>query len=168
MRMIAVALLASLLGANAAQAETPSPERLLDLRQPTVVAAALRDAGYKAELKTNSKGEPYILSGANGSDFTIEFYGCTGVKDCGSYQFSSWYKAEPLFTMALANEWNLKKRFLKIAVDTNGNLNEYMDFTATGKTTFANFADIVDWYQTMDSTLAKFITEKRAATRPAK
>ena len=163
MRYLAIALLASSLGANAAQAQAPSPDRLLDLRQPSVVAAAVRDAGYKAELKTNSKGEPYVLSGANGSDFTVEFYGCTGVKDCGSYQFSSWYKAEPLFTAALANEWNLKKRFLKVAVDNDGNLNEYMDFTATGKTTFGNFADIVDWYQTMDSTLAKFVSEKRAA-----
>ena len=163
MRFFALVLLAASLGVTAAEAQTPSPDRLLDLRQPTVVAAALRDAGYKAELKTNSKGEPYVLSGANGSDFTVEFYGCTGVKDCGSYQFSSWYKAEPLFTAALANEWNLKKRFLKVAVDNDGNLNEYMDFTATGKTTFANFADIVDWYQTMDSTLAKFVSEKRAA-----
>lgn len=161
MRFIAIALLASSLAPAAAQAQ----DRLLDLRQPTVVAAALHDAGYKAELKTNSKGEPYILSGANGSDFTIEFYGCTGLKDCGSYQFSSWYKADPLFTLAFANEWNVKKRFLKLAIDADGNLNEYMDFTARGKTTYANFADIVDWYATMDSELAKFVSEKRAAAK---
>ena len=136
-------------------------DRLLDLRQPPVVADALRQAGYKAELKKNSKDEPYILSGASGSDFTIEFYGCKGQVDCGSYQFSSWYKPEPVFTVALANEWNLSKRFLKIAVDKDGNLNEYMDFTATGKTTYANFADIVDWYSTMDTELTKFLAEKR-------
>jgi hypothetical protein len=161
MRIFAIALLASSIMPAAASAQ----DRLLDLRQPTVVAAALHEAGYKAEVKTNSKGEPYVLSAANGSDFTIEFYGCTGVKDCGSYQFSSWYKAEPLFTLALANEWNLKKRFLKLAVDADGNLDEYMDFTAVGKTTFANFADIVDWYSTMDSELAKFVSEKRAAAK---
>jgi hypothetical protein len=119
---------------------------LLDLRQPSVVVQALHDAGYKAELKTNKAGEPYVLSGANGSSFTIEFYGCTGVKDCGSYQFSSWYKAEPLFTK-------------------EGTLDEWMDFSAIGKTTFANFADIVDWYQTMDADLAKFLDEKRAAAK---
>eukprot|EP01035_Chromulina_nebulosa_P028565 gene28565-37736_t len=161
MRFLAIAFLVLSSAPAAANAE----DRLLDLRQPTVVAAALRDAGYKGEVKTNSKGEPYVLSGANGSEFTIEFYGCTGVKDCGSYQFSSWYKAEPLFTVALANEWNLKKRFLKLAVDADGNLNEYMDFTAVGKTTFANFADIIDWYSTMDSELAKFVSEKRAAAK---
>jgi hypothetical protein len=106
-----------------------------------------------------------VLSGANGSSFTIEFYGCTGVKDCGSYQFSSWYKAEPLFTPELANEWNRDKRFLKIVVTKEGTLDEWMDFSAIGKTTFANFADIVDWYQTMDADLAKFLDEKRAAAK---
>lgn len=39
-----------------------------------------------------------------------------------------------------------------------------MDFTATGKTTYANFADILDWYQTMDGSLAKFIEQHRNAT----
>ena len=78
-------------------------------------------------------------------------------------QFASWYKADPLFTPSFANEWNLTKRFLKVAVDKDGNLDEYMDFTATGKTTFANFADIVDWYQTMDASLGKFINEHKGA-----
>ena len=57
----------------------------------------------------------------------------------------------------------LSKRFLKIAVDKDGNLNEYMDFTGIGKTTYANFVDIVDWYETMDAELGKFVAAKRAA-----
>jgi hypothetical protein len=155
----------ALLGGMTSAVDAAAPDRLLDLRQPTVVADALREAGYKAELKTNANGEPYIASSANGSSFTIEFYGCTGLVACNSYQFASWYKADPLFTPAFANEWNLAKRFLKVAVDKDGNLNEDMDFTATGKTTYANFADIVDWYQTMDSSLAKFINEHKTATK---
>jgi hypothetical protein len=143
--------------------EAAAPDKLLDLRQPGVVADALREAGYKAEMKTNTKGEPYIESSANGSSFTIEFYNCAGLVDCTSYQFASWYKADPLFTPAFANEWNITKRFLKIAVDKDGNLNEYMDFTAAGKTSYANFADIVDWYQNMDASLARFISEHKAA-----
>lgn len=157
--ILAFALLGGM--ANAADAATFAPDTLLDLRQPHVVAEALRQAGYSAEEKTNTKGEPYILSGANGSAFTVEFYGCKGLVDCGSYQFASWYKPDPIFTIAFTNEWNLDKRFLKIAVDKDGNLNEYMDMTATGKTTYANFADIVDWYKTMDGSLTTFIADKR-------
>jgi hypothetical protein len=147
----------------AAKPVATAPDKLLDLRQPSVVAAALIKAGFKAEMKTNARGEPYIESAANGSSFTIEFYNCAKLVDCTSYQFASWYKPDPVFTPAFANEWNLTKRFLKIAVDKDGNLNEYMDFTATGKTTYANFADIVDWYQTMDASLAKFIGEHKTA-----
>ena len=155
----------ALLGGMTSAAGAADPDKLLDLRQPSVVADALREAGYKADMKTNAKGEPYIESSANGSSFTIEFYNCTGLVDCTSYQFASWYKADPLFTSAFANEWNVAKRFLKIAVDKDGNLNEFMDFTATGKTTYANFADIVDWYQTMDASLAKFIDEHKGAAK---
>jgi hypothetical protein len=167
-RLIAIRALlggALLLGMTGAVDASAAEDKLLDLRQPSVVADALREAGYKAELKKNDKGEPYILSSANGTNFTIEFYNCTGMADCSSYQFESWYKAEPLFTLALANEWNTKKRFLKVAIDNDGNLNEYMDFTAVGKTTYANFADIVDWYQTMDASLAKFLDEHRSAAK---
>lgn len=138
---------------------------LLDLTEPKTVASALQQAGYKAELKTNKNNEPYILSSANGSSFTIEFYGCKGTTQCDSYQFQSWYKAEPMFTAALANDWNVTKRFIKLAVNAEGELIEYMDMTATGKTTYAQFADLVDWYQVMDAEVAKFIDAKKAAKK---
>ncbi len=161
-KMIATALFAT---ASLWSVGARAQDKLVDLRQPAIVATALNEAGYKAVLKKNSKGEPYILSSSSGTDFTIEFYGCTGEVNCDSYQFASWYKAEPLFTPAFANEWNLSKRFLKVAIDKDGNLNEYMDFTAVGKTTQANFADIVDWYKVMDAELAKFVEARRPAKK---
>lgn len=159
MRRLVVAAAAAFLFAAPAGAA----DRLLDLRQPEVVAQALREGGFRGEVKTNKAGEPYVLSGVNGSDFTVEFYACEGVKNCASYQFSSWYKAEPLFTPTFANDWNREKRFLKISVGSDGELNEYMDFTAIGKTTYDNFMDSVDWYKTMDASLARFIEDKRKA-----
>lgn len=142
----------------------------LDLRQPGNVVTALQAAGYKAELKINKAGEPYILSGANGNSFTLEFYDCEGLKDCGSFQFASWQKKDPVFTAALTNEWNAKNRFLRIAVDSDGDLVEYLDATAVGGISQAQFADLVDWYSVMDGRLAKFVKEKRdeAKAKPAK
>ena len=138
---------------------------LLDLRQPGNVVTALQAAGYRAELKINKQGEPYILSGVNGSSFTVEFYGCDGLKDCGSFQFASWYKKDPLYTPALTNEWNATKRFLKVGVDSDGDLREFLDATAIGGMTQAQFADLVDWYAQMDSDFAKFVETKRAAAK---
>lgn len=140
-------------------------DTLIDTTKPAVVAAALRDAGYKAELKTNAKGEPFISSATNGSPFTIEFYGCKGATDCGSMQFYSWYKKDPLYTIALANEWNAAKRFVKVAIDGDGDFAMYMDVTSVGKMTKAAFADWVDWYEVMDAELDKFISGKRGAKK---
>lgn len=138
-------------------------DALIDVRQPSQVADALRDAGYKAELKVNKRDEPYISSAANGSPFTIEFYGCKAKVDCGSFQFYGWYKKDPLYTLELVNEWNARKRFLKIAIDSDGDLGMYLDVTGVGKMTKEAFADWVDWYQAMDAELAKFLDEKRTA-----
>ena len=149
----------------AAGASTPVADKLFDATDPVAVAAALMTAGYKAELKTDD-GDPYILSAANGESFTIDFSDCKD-KHCSSFQFDSYYQAEPLFTAAFANQWNLENRFLKVAVDEKGQLREYLYASGVGKLTQANFADLVDWYQTMDGALAKFVKEKREAAKPA-
>ncbi|WP_294325136.1 YbjN domain-containing protein [uncultured Sphingomonas sp.] len=143
---------------------------LLDLRQPGNVVTALHAAGYKAEMKINKDGEPYVLSATNGESFSVEFYGCDGLKDCKSFQLTSWYKKEPLYTPALTNEWNARNRFLKIAVDSDGDLREFLDATAVGGMTQAQFTDLVEWYSAMDGQLAQFLSAKRdaAGTKPAK
>lgn len=154
-----------------AVAALAAPEgALLDLRQPGNVVTALQTAGYKAELKINKQGEPYILSATNGQSFTVEFYGCDGLKDCNSFQFASWYKKDPLYTAALSNEWNSRNRFLKVAVDSDGDLREFLDATAVGGMTQAQFTDLVEWYSEMDGLLDKFLVEQRASTKakPAK
>jgi hypothetical protein len=143
----------------AAQKETD----LLDLSDPKQVAQAMVAAGYKAELKSNSKGEPFITSSTNGQSFTVEFYGCKGAKECGSFQFYSWFKKDPFYTLELVNEWNAGKRFLKLAIDKDGDLSQFMDFTAVGRVERKAFADMIDWYTVMDGDLGTFLKEKRAA-----
>ncbi|MEP9401080.1 YbjN domain-containing protein [Sphingomonas sp. VNH70] len=147
----------AMLGAQAAE---PA-----DLRQPGNVAAALRTAGYKAEVKVNKSGEPYVQSATNGANFTIDFFECDGLKDCKSFQIWSWYKKDPLLTPALANEWNNRYRFLKVWIDSDGDMREAIDATVVGGMSQAQFAELVDWYTQLDGQLAKFIEEKRAAAK---
>ena len=65
------------------------------------VAAALQQLGYRGLVKKADGGGSYVESSANGQAFTIDLYDC---KDghCGSLQFQSFYKAEPLFTLMVA------------------------------------------------------------------
>ncbi|WP_230769096.1 YbjN domain-containing protein [Sphingomonas sp. Leaf4] len=136
-----------------------------DLRQPGNVVSALQAAGYKAQLKLNKDGEPFIESATNGDPFTIDFYECDGLKDCKSMQFSSWYKKEPIFTPAVANEWNAKRRFLKVAVDSDGDMRQFLDATVVGGMSQAQFAEVVQWYSDMDGMFATFLKEKREAAK---
>ena len=46
-------------------------------------------------------------------------------------------------------------------IDNDGDLAEYMYATAIGRTSYANFLDGVEWFATMDGSLAKFLSEKR-------
>nr|WP_230207049.1 YbjN domain-containing protein [Novosphingobium sp. Gsoil 351] len=64
---------------------------------------------------------------------------------------------------ALANEWNLKKRFSTMSFDPNdGTLAISYDFSTLGGLNKANFADVVDWWQTMMGEANKFFKEHPA------
>jgi hypothetical protein len=146
--------------------------RLLDAGDVKTVAEALQEHGYKAEIKRNDKGEPYILSGANGGTFEIVFYDCKNDTGCQSLDFYSWYDKDPLYTLDIVNEWNSSKRFLTVNLDKDGSLSEYLYLSAVGKTTYANFFDMLDWFTSMDGSLGTFLKEKRdkaaKPTTPAK
>jgi hypothetical protein len=158
---------AAALSLVAVPAAAQDADKLIDISKAAVVAKAMQDAGYKAALKTGKDGDPVIESAANGSAFTVQFYNC---KDgsCTSLQFFSWYTKEPYFSVAMANKWNAGKRFLKVAIDKDGDLSTFMDMTAVGKTTQANFADMIDWWSTMSSDLVDFLDEEKAAAAKGK
>lgn len=159
--LVAIAIVVT--GAARASAE----DTLLDLSSAEQVAAALRDVGYKAELKKNDDGSTYVLSAANGSGFTIDMTNCKALK-CNGLSFQSYYDPEPVLTLAFANQWNNDNRFLKVSINAKGQLREWFDVDTFGKLTKANFADLIDWYQTMDAGLAKFVKEKREVAKAAK
>lgn len=157
-RVIALALFGASMGAPA-----PAQDAMLDLSTPETFAAALQGAGYKAQLKKDDKGEPYILSSVNGSEFTVDFYECKLGK-CSSAQITSWYKPDPLFTLALVNEWNNGYRFLRVGLNDTGRLREFLDITTVGTVSKAQFADMIDWYAQMDNSFARFLDTKRKST----
>jgi len=154
-------LLAGLL-ACALPLPAAAQDRLLDLAYPKTVAAALQEAGYKAAIKKDKDGNEYIESAANGSTFTVEFFGCEPIKGCASAQFFAWYKKDSWYNAEMANRWNANNRFIKVAIDKDGDLSTYMDVSITGKVTYANFADSIDWWSYMSGELSKFLDEEEA------
>jgi len=138
--------------------------KLVDVASPAAMADALRESGFKALLKTSEDGLPMIESGAGGNPFTIRFYDCENER-CTSFEFYTWWKKKPYMDVALANEWNNRKRFIRTYIDKDGDLSVSMDMTAKGKMTLDNFLDWVDWWEVMDRELDKFLTERDPARK---
>src|SRR3546814_13647318 len=77
------------------------------------------------------------------------------ISDWSSDVCSSDLKKQDYFSSALTNDWNAHKRFLKVAIDDDGDLSEYLDVSAVGGMTQKHFGDLVDWFAVMDADLAK-------------
>ena len=77
------------------------------------VAAVLQTAGYKAEVGKDDDGDPDVKSAADGTNFTIFFYGCNHTERCTSLTFQSAFHVDGGVAVDKINEWNRNKRFLK-------------------------------------------------------
>ena len=153
--------------AMAVAAPAVADDRVVDVNSVDRVAALLREAGYRAEIKVGKDGDFYLDSATGGSNFQIFFYGCKDKIECDSFEFFSYFKKEPFFSTDMANEWNANHRFLKVAIDSDGDLSESATVDSIGRMTFDNFKDYVDWYGSADAELIKFVDQKRKAAAPA-
>src|SRR3546814_9478582 len=88
------------------------------------------------------------------------------ISDWSSDVCSSDLKKQDYFSSALTNDWNAHKRFLKVAIDDDGDLSEYFDVSAVGGMTQKHFGDLVDWFAVMDADLAKFLDEHGGKPSP--
>jgi hypothetical protein len=131
-------------------AASECPSLYVCASNPQGLVTSLQTQGYKALLgKSDTTGNPKIESAANGYDFTIFFYGCTDGKNCSSIGFSATFEKDPANTAANANEWNNDNRFSQMSVADDGSMTLTYDVTTEGGLNQVNFADVVDWWQTM-------------------
>jgi hypothetical protein len=163
---IALVLLAAGLFAAApaaAQDKNACPAGLICASDPATVKAALEKAGLKVTQSTDDGGDP-MLSANNGYDFDVYFYDCVDHKQCDALRFEIIFAKDPTNTNDLANKWNSSKRFIQMSVTPEGKLRAAYDLSTIGGITPANFADVMDWWQTMSNELDKFF---KAQTPPA-
>lgn len=147
----------ALLSATAMAADTaPCPAGMVCASNPRTVADALARAGYKASISTDDEGDPLIRSAASGYNFSVVFYGCQTGKACDALRFQVVFEDDGKNSAALANSWNVKKRFIHLAALEDGGLSATYDVTTRGGLTQANFADVVDWWDVMLGELSQF------------
>ena len=81
---------------------------------PSSLAEAIKELGYRAALEKDNNGDPMIRSATEGSEFFIYFYGCEKGKDCEWVDFSKGYtlkKENYVNVQSLSEEWNKNLNF---------------------------------------------------------
>lgn len=145
---------AALLVSTAASATCPA--NTVCASDPETVVAALTTAGYKAKLSKDKTGDPTIESAASGYEFSVFFYGCTEGEDCTSLQLQAGWTADDKHTASYANKWNLVKRFGQMSIKEDKSLSLSYDVAAGGGINTANFADILEWWESVLGEASKF------------
>jgi len=107
----AIAIAASLAGA-------PLAAQSVSASYPETIAAAIQDMGYRAEIGTDSYGDPHITSASNGVNFYIYFYGCSDSGDnCQDIQFTAAFDLDEGISTYSTNSWNIEKAFGRAYTD---------------------------------------------------
>lgn len=133
--------------------EWPGAAMALPLPDGGVTASelvkVLQDKGYKAEATDARGGGTIIHSAANGANFQIYFYECSGKPRCASFQFASGF-GETNITPAKVADWNRTRRFGRVYLDDNDDPWVEMDIdVAHGATTEALGNDLERWIVTL-------------------
>lgn len=121
-RMLLMAAMLAL-GAGQAAGQVVKPS------DPDTVVNALQENGLRAELDTDSVGDPLVLSSAGGFRFGVFFYGCEDGSDCSSFQFQVAFETDGSVSTRKLNEWNAEYRYTKAYNDDDGDTTLVLDVT---------------------------------------
>ena len=120
------------------------------------VAAALKEAGYPADILADHGGDPLIRSSTGKVLFNVSFYECGTTLRCASVQFTAQHRRKGVSAATIA-AWNRERRFGRAFQDRNGVSWVSMDVeTSHGITTEALKANISRWI-TVLSTFEAFV-----------
>ena len=129
----------------------PLPALATVERAPVLVSitgSELQDMGYKADLGTDSVGDPLLTSAADGAEFQIFFFECdTSVpKECGSLMFRAGYDLPNGIALETVNAWNVESRLGRAWVDEDGDPFLEMNVNVMHGVTPENLRDTIDWW----------------------
>ncbi len=113
MKSILIGASCALLFAGTAAAK-PISDKGLTVKE---VQAWLLDAGYKAEIVKEEKGEDYVKSAAEGIKYDIFLRDCDAAHACRSLTFSAGFNLDKGTTAVKMNEWNADNRYVKGHID---------------------------------------------------
>lgn len=124
-------------------------EELIDATDPERLVSVIQDLGYRAKLSVDDAGDPLILSSVGGTEFSLQFFGCSENKhdQCKLLMFRVGYDLEEGTNLETINSWN------EMILVGRGYLDDESDpwfewaVNMYGGVTRQNFTDSFDWWE---------------------
>ncbi|TFI56773.1 YbjN domain-containing protein [Sphingomonas parva] len=136
----------------------PAGAQMVKAQDPAGVAAAMKAAGFTAELGEDAQGEPMISSEHKGTAFKVLFYNCTNKRNCATIQFHSGYDVASAVSLETINNWNRTQRFGRAFIDNVGDPILQMDLDLDdGGVSPALFADNLEFWTSVIGQFEKHI-----------
>lgn len=153
-RRIALVAAVAAIGLCASQASAkPIPAGGLTAKQ---MAGWLQDAGYKAEIKTDDKGNQRIATAADGTNFTVYAENCQDGR-CATLNFSVGFSTNGSHTASEMNKFNSENRFTRAYVDDVNDPYLEMDVDLSPGGTYESLDDQFEVYKSALTKFKKFI-----------
>jgi Putative bacterial sensory transduction regulator len=145
------------LGPKGPQPKAPPPAAAggaLSKVTPEQVAGALTAAGFRAQVQVNtSNNTKFVTTKMRNFNVSVGFYACDA-QGCGSMQFISWFTDK--VPLEWVNAWNDRWRYVKLAINKEGELVVSLDVLASGGITIENIKENARVFDVLLDELTKF------------
>lgn len=116
MRTLLLAAVAAFTLCGAAQAR-PINDKGMTIEE---VSAWVKAAGYEPKIAKTDDGESYVTTKTkSGVNFDVDLYDCEAGR-CRALQFTASFDVKTPVALAKVNEWNRKKRYIRMYIDDGG------------------------------------------------
>jgi hypothetical protein len=144
---LALATFACVAASLTAQAQTAKEDVILGVT-PDEMKTIVQDIGYRAEVLTNDQGQQRIRTRIGGWNVTLNFYSCEDKQTaCKSIGLRAFFENEKKKGAAFANDWNRDKRFTKVYIDKDNDVNIEFDILFRNGVTRSNIKAYFDVYE---------------------
>lgn len=111
------------------------------------LAKLVQDIGYRAEVTTGKDGKQRVKTRIGGWNVVLSPYSCEGNGECKSIGMTCFFTDAKDKDASFANDWNQKKRFAKVYIDQDKDVNFEYDIIFTGGVTKENIRAHFDVYE---------------------
>jgi len=128
-------------------------EALVDATDPEGLVSVFQDLGYRAKLDVDSAGDPIIYSSVGGTDYALQFFGCSKETNdqCTLLLFKVGYDLTDGTTIETVNTWNHDNVVGQAHLDDENDPWLSWAVNMHGGVSRENFDDSIDWWEVIVS-----------------